>query len=35
MKKGKTYYYKVRAFKTVGKSKVYTGYSKVIKVKAK
>ncbi len=30
---GKTYYYKVRAYKTSGKSKVYGSYSKVIRGK--
>ena len=33
--KGKTYYVKVRAYKTVGKTKYYSGYSAVKKVKVK
>ena len=33
--KGKTYYVKVRAYKTVGKTKVYGAYSTVKKVKIK
>ena len=33
--KSKTYYYKLRAFKKVGKKTVYSGYSKAIKVKIK
>ncbi len=32
---GKTYYYKVRAYKTVNGEKVYGAYSKVLKVKTK
>lgn len=35
LKKGKTYYFKVRAFKKVGGKKVYTGYSNIAKVKIK
>ena len=35
LKKGKTYYFKVRAFKKVGGKKVYTGYSNIVKAKAK
>lgn len=35
LKKGKTYYYKVRAYRTVNKKKVYSSYTKVLKVKAK
>ena len=33
--KGKTYYVKVRTYKTVGKTKYYSGYSAVKKVKVK
>ena len=33
--KGKTYYVKVRSYKTVGKTKYYSGYSAVKKVKVK
>ena len=33
IKSGKTYYYKVRAYKTINNKKVYSAYSKVIKVK--
>ena len=33
LKKGKTYYFKVRAFKKVGGKEVYTGYSNVVKVR--
>ena len=33
--KGKTYYVKVRTYKTVGKTKFYSGYSAVKKVKVK
>lgn len=35
LKKGKTYYYKVRAYRTVNKKKVYSSYTKVLKAKAK
>ena len=35
LKKGKTYYYKVRAYRTVNKKKVHSSYTKVLKVKAK
>ena len=35
LKKGKTYYFKVRAFKKVGGKKVYTGYSNITKAKIK
>ena len=35
LKKGKTYYFKVRAFKTVGGKKVYTSYSNIAKAKIK
>ena len=35
LKKGKTYYFKVRAFKKVGGKKVYTGWSNIAKVKIK
>lgn len=35
LRKGKTYYYKARAYKTVKGKKVYSKYSKVIKVRAK
>lgn len=33
--KGKTYYYKMRAYKTVGGKKVFSKYTKVVKVRAK
>ena len=35
LKKGKTYYFKVRAYKKVAGKKVYTGYSNIVKVKIK
>ncbi len=35
LKKGKKYYVKVRAYKTVGKAKIYGAYSKVKSVKVK
>lgn len=35
VKKGKTYYYRIKAYKLNGKKKVYGKYSKVIKVKVK
>lgn len=35
LRKGKTYYYKARAYKTVKGKKVYSKYSKVIKVRVK
>ena len=35
LKKGKTYYFKVKAYKKVNGKKVYSGYSKTVKVKAK
>ena len=35
LKKKKTYYYKVRAYKTYGKSKTYGSYSSVVSVKIK
>lgn len=35
LKKKSTYYYKVRAYKKVGKKTVYGGYSKVVSVKIK
>lgn len=35
LKKGKTYFYKVRAYKTVGKKKVYGSYSSYKSVKVR
>ena len=35
LKKGKKYYYKVRAYRKVSGKKVYSSYTKVLKVKAK
>ena len=35
LRKGKVYYYKVRAYKKVGKKIYYSPFSKVIKVKVK
>ena len=35
LKKGKTYYYKVRAYKTVGKKKLYGAFSAIKEVKVK
>lgn len=35
LEKGKTYYYKARAYKTVDGKKIYGNYSKIIKIKAK
>ena len=35
LNKGKTYYFKVRGVRKVGNKKVYTGYSKTVKVKIK
>ena len=35
LRKGKTYYYKARAYKTVDGKKVYSKYSKVIRVRVK
>ena len=35
LKKGKTYFYKIKAFNTVDGQKVYTGFSAVKKVKIK
>ena len=35
LKKGKTYYYKVRAYRTVNKKRVYSSYTKALKVKAR
>lgn len=32
--KGKTYYYKVRTYKLIGDTKVYSGYSSVKKIKS-
>ena len=32
---GKTYYFKARAYKLVGSTKVYTGYSAVKSIKVK
>jgi Listeria/Bacterioides repeat len=33
LKKGTTYYYKIRAYKTVKNKKVYSGYTKVVSIK--
>ena len=33
LKAGKTYYFKVRAYTTVGGKKVYSDYTKTVKVK--
>ncbi len=35
VRKGNTYYYKMRAYKTVGGKKIFSNYTKVIKVRAK
>ena len=35
VKSRKNYYYKIRAYRKVGKKKVYGGYSKIIKFRAK
>lgn len=35
LKSGKTYYYKVRAYKTVGTKKIYGAYSKIYTIKTK
>ena len=35
VKKGKTYYYKLRAYKKVGKKTYYSKYTKILKIRAK
>ena len=35
LKKGKTYYYRVRSFKTLSGKRIYSGYSKTFKIKIK
>lgn len=35
VKKGKAYYYKIRAYRTVGGKKIYSNYSKTLKTKVK
>lgn len=35
LKKGRTYYYKMRAYRKVGSKKVYSSYTKTLKIKAK